>query len=193
MDLTTTTRVRTLLEGGGIQQANLATLIAQAITDVSGYVERYLDRGAQVGARVEILDVQPLAQAFRLYGYPVTSFTDIRHDTGRGFAASTVVPSTAYVRDDTNGWVTFDRYFLADGPGVLRIAYSGGMAADTASFVAAFPAIASAVDQQVAALIQRRHSLSGQNVSAGNMSAGFVGAYDLLPSVTQVLNEYRRF
>lgn len=193
MDLTTTTRVRALLEGGGIQQASLATLLAQAVTDVSAYVARYLDRAVQVGAQVEVLDVLPLAQRWRLYAYPVATWTDVRHDTGRVFGADTVLPATTYVRDDANGWLTMDRYYLADGPGVLRIAYTGGMAADTTAFVAAYPAIAAAVDQQVAALVQRRHSLTSQSVNAGSMSSGFDGQYDLLPSVRRVLDEYRRY
>lgn len=193
MDLTTAARVRALLEGGGIQQANLATLIEQAIDSVSAYVERYLDRATLVAAQTEVMDVLPLGQRFRLYAYPVTAWTDVRHDTGRAFGASTVVDSTAYVRDDANGWLTFDQYYLADGPGVLRVSYTGGMATSTNDFISKFPAISGAVDEQIVSLIQRRHSLSSQNVNAGNVGASFTGAYDLLPSVRRVLDEYRRF
>lgn len=193
MDLTTSTRVRALLEGGGIQQGSLATLIAQAITDVSAYVERYLDRVVLVGAQVEYHDVLPLGQRFRLAAYPVTAWVDVRHDTGRAFGADTVVDASAYVRDDANGWLEFDRYYLADGPRVLRVSYTGGMAANVDAFVTAYPALAGAVDQQVAALVQRRHSLTAQAVNAGNSGASFQGGMDLLPGVKRVLDEYRRW
>ena len=69
--------------------------------------------------------------------------------------------------------------------------YTGGMAADTTAFVAAYPDIASAVDQQVAYFWHQRNTLGLSSVSgdAGNVSPG---ADSLLPSVKRTLDIYRR-
>lgn len=192
MDLTTAARVRALLEGGGISQASLDTLITQAITEVSALVERLLDRQVLVAAVVETLDVEPLAGRFRLRAFPVTAWTDARHDVARAFGSDTVLPATAYAREDERGWLVLDQYELTPGPQVLRLSYTGGMAASTAAFISAYPDIAGAVDRQVASLVQRRHSLTAQAVNAGTMGASFQGAYDELAHLRGVLREHKR-
>jgi hypothetical protein len=73
----------------------------------------------------------------------------------------------------------------------MKITYTGGMAADTAGFISAFPDIAGAVDHQVAYLWHRRNELGIASVS-GDAGSVSVGADSWLPWVKVILEQYRR-
>lgn len=198
MDLTTTTRVATLVNAAGTAPAAFNSTVGQLITNVSAAVESYLDRYAQSGvSRTEYLAVAAGQQVFRLRAYPVVSMSGVYFDLDQTFA--TALDSTEYLSPvySDMGMLTM-RYplRLVDGypdtmPNVLKVVYTGGMASSTANFITAYPDIAGAVDQQVAFLWHQRNNLGTASVSgdAGSVSAG---ADSWLPSVMDVLRRYRR-
>ena len=89
--------------------------------------------------------------------------------------------------------MVIDGVTLSHGPGVLRVIYAGGMAADEDAFIAAFPDIADACDMQVIAHYQRRSQLGAQGVSIGGGNVSYTGPLKLLPEVRAILAKHRRW
>lgn len=192
MDLTTTARVQRLLESGGASVGQHATLLGDLIPAVSARIEEYLGRGAETTSRTEYFDTEPTLFRVVLHAYPVSSVAQVRYDTLRVYDSSAEVASSEYAVDTDRGFISFDRYGFVVAARGLKVVYTGGMAATTDAFVAAFPAIAHACDLQVASLIQRRLALGATSVNAGGGSKAWVGGYDLLPEVKAILDLYRR-
>lgn len=198
MDLTTSTRVATLVNASGSAPAAFTSTVGQLITAVSAAVESYLDRYAESGvSRTEYLPVTTGQMVFRLRAYPIASVTSVTFDIEQSFA--TALSSSDYMNPVySNTGLLNMRYPLriCDGypdtmPGVLKVVYTGGMASSAANFITAYPDIAGAVDQQVAYLYHQRNNLGTSSVSgdAGSVSAG---ADSWLPSVLDTLRRYRR-
>lgn len=192
MDLTTTTRVQSLLESGGASVAQHTTLLGDIVSATSARVEEYLGRAAQSASRTEYFDTEPSLFRVVLAAYPVTTVSLVRYDPTRAWDASSEIAATEYAVDTDRGFLSFERYGFAVAARGLKITYTGGMAASTAAFIAAYPALAFAVDLQVASLMQRRLSLGATSTSAGGGSKSFQGGYDLLPEVRATLDLYRR-
>ena len=194
MDLTTKERVKVLTEAGGHGNDSLDTLYAKVITEVSAAVEKYLDRYALEATRTETLDVFDGQSVLTLRGYPVNASPApvVKCDAARAFGSDSVVSDSLYAIDHETGQVLFDGFLPTPGPRVAAVTYKGGMAADVAGFVSAYPDIAGAVDLQVATLIQRRGNLSAQSAGAGSGNAAWEGSYKLLAEVTRVLDSHAR-
>lgn len=193
MDLTTTTRVKTQLDGGGGSTGTKQdTLIGQLISVYSASIEKHLGRWVQETARTEQFDIQPGQQRVYLKGFPVTTFTSVKHADDRDFDAVDAIDSGNYYLDEARGCLTFDGYYLAPGPGVLQVVSTGGMGADTADFISNFPAVAQACDMQVAYVLTRARNLGTVNVSTSPGSVAYEGAVNLLPEVKRILDQYRR-
>lgn len=192
MDLTTTTRVQTLLESGGATVSQHAALLGDLVPAVSARVEEYLGRSAQTASRTEYFDTEPSLFRVVLTAYPVTTVSLVRYDPLRVYDSASEIDSTEYAVDTDRGFISFDRVGFSVAMRGLKVTYTGGMAANTAAFVSAFPAIAHACDLQIASLIQRRLSLAATSANAGAGSKAYVGAYDLLPEVKSTLDLYRR-
>lgn len=200
MDLTTTTRVANLINAGGAAPASFTTTAAILVSTVSAAVERYLDRGMQTAARTEYFDVTNDQRVFALKAYPVSSVTGVWFDVEQTWDATTELSSAEYRSPvyDPRGLLTLSipqKIYITPGVDVayraMKVSYTGGMAADTNAFIAAFPDIAGAVDHQVAYLWHRRNELGLASVSgdAGSVSPG---AESWLPWVKTVLDQYRR-
>ena len=196
LELTTATRVKAYAEGfGGKSWGTTAdALLAQVIPDVSRRVEQYLCRHMKSEARTEYVTLQSGQRLVSLKGFPVAASPAavLKNDSLRTFGSDTVVTATNYFLDLVLGVVEFDGWVPVPGPGVLQVVYTGGMAADTASFVAAYPDIAGAADRQVLYVVQRRLNPGGTLQQAGGASATYEGPLKLLPDVEQALAPYRR-
>lgn len=195
MDLTTTERVQTLLNSGGASLTGLDALISQVITDVSGRVEEHLGRAALVAERTEVFDVETPMRGVLLEAFPVLDAPApiVKYSRDRAFGSAEAMDTEWYAVDLQRGIIRFDGWWpIGCSPRTLQIVYTGGMAADTAAFIAAWPMVAHAVDLQVSHLIQRRRGLgaTGESVGAGSISV--IGAYDLLPEVSNIIGLYRR-
>lgn len=198
MNLSTVDRVLTVLSAtgeAGTQHSDARKAeIAAVLATVSGAVERYLDRFALRTSRTEYHDVLPDMRVVRLRAYPVTTLTSVHYDADQAFGSSTAMDSDDYydpTLDDT-GVMRFKWPFAYDYPKALKIVYTGGMATDTASFVAAYPDIAGAVDTQVSHEWQRRNALGVSSVNYPDGTTASLSFERWIPSVKQVLDYYRR-
>jgi len=194
MDMTTIARVKVHVESKGQKikhDSDVDDLLTVLIADYSASFERYLGRQVLVGATTEYFDVEPGQRVFFLVGYPVGSVTSVYHDTSRVWTSGEIA-STAYYLDTSTGYLNIDGAGLFPGPGVLRVIYSGGMAANAAAFIVAFPDISHALDIQVAYHYSRTTSLGATSVSGRDGSVTNEGALNLLPTVRAALNGHRR-
>ena len=190
MDLTTTARVAALIGKDFTHDGKAEAQIARLVTLYSNSFKTYLNRETLAAAQTEYFTVTD-GRMFDLKAYPVTSVTSVYNDSSRVWDTGEI-DSTAYYLNTETGVITFDGVGLVPGPGVLRVIYAGGMAADAAAFIAAFPDIADACDMQVIAHYQRRSQLSAQGVSVGGGNVSYTSAIKLLPGVMAVLGKYRR-
>ncbi len=202
MNLTTRDRVTNALMLGGVESSTTlstanATIVDQLIAVVSARVEAFLDRHVESAARTEYLDVAWGQRIFILRAYPVTAVTGVWYDPYQAWASTSAVDTDEYRSPIYGGGpiLSIDRRLNYSWENVqdraLKVTYTGGMAADDIAFIAAYPDIAGAVDQQIVYEYQRRRDLGAQSIAgdAGNVTHA-AGAW--LPSVLDVLNRHRR-
>lgn len=192
MDLTTTARVKTL---GSITTSDQDALIGVLVTAVSARIERYLGRHVESTSRTEYYDVEAGQHVFYLRGYPISSVTSVKNDEDWDFDNIDEIASSEFttVGSDFTGRLVVDEAVTPiAGKQALQVVYTGGMAADAASFIAAFPDVALAADQQILHEYQRRKQLGIVSSSIGQHTASVEFGVDLLPIVKRALNPYRR-
>ncbi len=202
MDLTTLERVKVGLGDAGNQND---ALLAQLITSISVDLERRMKRYVQSAQRVEVVPVVSGYRCFSLRGTPLDpdSVAVVACPT-RDFAGPEAFPYKAnvdYVVDPENGLVNILRLFdtriigatLAPlAPGFFQVTYTGGLAADTAGLIAAYPDLADACDLQVVHRFKRKDSAGAVKQTMGGTESTSTGEYKLLDRVEQVCAFYRR-
>ena len=172
MNLTTLARVRRMLTAGGASLpsgGDADTLLTELIADVSAAVEDALDGRCQRAARTEYYDLAREQRLVWLKGWPVdtgASFA-LYNDRLRGFGVETLAPAANYYLDAEDGSVRFDFYLTSPGPGVVKVVYTGGMAATADAFVTAYPDLARIVDAQVVACWRARTNPAGTKAPRG--------------------------
>lgn len=191
MELTTVNAVKDLL---GVATGDTDDdAIQQLVNSVSGEIETFLNRKVTAAAIVEQVDVKLYQFMFLLKAYPVTSVTDIRNDWDRVFPTGTILPSADYYVDLERGVLYTDRaYGMVTGIGVLKISYTGGMAANTVAFIAAYPDISGACAMECAYRYQRRAHIGVTNISVSGTNVSFSSKTQFLPAVENVLYPHCR-
>lgn len=191
MDLSTLDRVRSLLAYAG-SDTSFDTLLQLLVTSYSNVFERELNRHAQTAARTEVYRVRFGRRTLSLRGAPLTANpTSIKYSGVQDWTGTTALQvGTDYVVDLETGLVTFlfsprIRY------GWAQVVYTAGMGANTAAFIAAYPAIAEALDLQVVYHFKRRHTPGGNKVVEGG-STNFFAELGLLENARRVLDQERR-
>lgn len=194
VDLTTVARVKAVLEQGGKTWSAADALIAQLVTEVSAAIERHLCRGLKAEARVEDFDIAPGQRVLVVEASPIAASPAVvvRADVARVFGDDTIVATTDYVVRSRLGIIEFDAYQPAPGPGVVRVAYTGGLGADGTAIAAGYPDLAAACEMQVAAIVTRRGNLGSSATSGGGGATTYTGALDWLPQVKALLAPLRR-
>lgn len=194
MDLTTLARVKEVL--GGLSGVTVEdTVLGQLIAGVSARVEAELDREVQSGTFTETFDAQDGQRVFPLRGYPVTSVTSVKEDSYDGSfgASATTLAATYYRIAKRTGLLTLVDWSVTGDPQSIQVVYVGGMAANTAAFVAAFPDLATAVDLQVAFLHRRKTTMGASSVSVQGSSVQFlIDRVAFLPEVHDAIQRHRR-
>ena len=176
MDLTTVDRLIAVM-GESNYQAEYATYLKQLISGVSAQVEKALRRHVPQIERTVQVDVVRHSSSISLRGFPITVVTLVENDSSRAYASGTDVDSDLYYADLEAGIISFD-YELEWGPGAAKVTYTGGMAAgadDDArrdAFIAAFPDLAFAVDEQVKYQFMRRDNPGVVNQNPGDFGGG---------------------
>ena len=193
IELTTVARVKALLKHTGTGDDGV---IAPLVSEASHAALAYMDRAGSSESYTEFLDVHSSGtdQVFSLKAYPVSSVTSVHYDQDWSFGATELLdPDDEYrlMRGGETGQIMI-RVSLSPGPGVLKIVYTGGLAADTSAFVAAYPDIAGALDQQVAFWFQHRRELGSASVGGSGGSVAINNDDDFLPFVRTILQRHRR-
>lgn len=197
MDLTTTARVAAIIAPGQTLSASTTAALAQLITSVSAAAEVVMDRAAQSSARTEYFTVEPGQRRFSLRAWPVSAVSSVNYDldnawTGAALDADEFVsPVYSPTGELVIRYALLAREHEVDAPSALRVIYTGGMAADAAAFIAAFPDVAEAVELQVAHLWHARNAPGMSSVSGdgGNVSPT---ADAWVPRALEILRSRRR-
>lgn len=187
MDLTTAATVKAIMSHGGTGDD---TLIATLITGVSGRVETALARHVQASSRTETFQLDPGGRLVVLPGFPVTTLGDIKMSDDGTFSEDALVEGEGFRANLRLGTVLLldtNSYDRAE----LRVTYTGGMAADTASFVTAFPGLSYAVAMQVVNEFQRRRAPGGSATIAG-AGVAYEKGIDNLPMLEEEIQAHRR-
>jgi len=190
MLITTKDNIKALL--GSNSSTNDDLLLEAFALSVSAAVEKYIARGVETTERTEYHDVEAGQSYFLLKAYPVDTAESIAvyNDSGRTFG--TALGSSNYTVLGDLGGLSIDGYSLIDGPRVLKVVYTGGLAATQEALEAAYPDIEMAARIQGAAWFERRKSLSTASVSVAGSSVSVGGELDFLPQVKSLLVQYRR-
>lgn len=157
------------------------------IKSVSANAERYMARKAQTGSYTEKFSPQ-LGSGTRfvqLSAYPVSSVSEVK-------VFDSAITSDDYTLDAENGILYFNapimRNFIA-WHNAISVSYIGGMAADTASFVDAFPDISTEVCIQTAFELARQKTISEKSTANGPVSTTH-NPYGMLDSLREVLDRH---
>lgn len=186
MLITTKDNIKLLVGNSGTSDDILLNSIALA---VSRYVEKYLGREIETKQRTEYFDVEPGQALFHVKAFPVTACA-VYNDTYRAF--TTAVPTTNYTYLGEWGQIIVDQYTLESGAKVLKVVYTGGIAASqTALESGDFKDIEMAARIQGAFWFERRKALGllSENVEGGSLQ---FQKLELLPTVKEVLEPYCR-
>lgn len=165
-------------------------LIDQLINVVSNLFEKYLDRTLLTGSQTEYFDVYPGQDVFYLKAWPVSAVSSVTNDLD--WTASTEVDSSLYKLFDSRRLVFQSPDIITNGRRALCVSYTGGMAATTDAFVAAYPDISGAANMQV---WHWRNRVGEEDATAVNIGGGqsltIAPPADLLPAVKRILNPHR--
>jgi len=169
-------------------------LLEQFVVQVSGEVETFLNRTVQaVTNKIEVLDVADGQYNFSLSAFPVTTVANVWNDTERVFGSGTIVAASSYYLNTATGWLFVDKVTPFPGRGVLKVQYTGGMAADTDVFADAFPDLAGAVAMEVAYRYQRKTALGLVAATVQGGSVAFPVRGQFLGLVESILLSHRRY
>ena len=169
--------------------------ITSAIAAFSRRFEAALGRALLEEVQTEVLDVDFDGQTvFPLKGWPVLSSPaiSVRLDALRVFDAATELEATFYTVDEEEGFLIVDGIVLPRGMRVLRVVYTGGMAADEAAFLAAYPDAAEAADIQINYWFESRLRLGQKSVVGPDNTVTMESTTEFLPVVNEAIARYRR-
>jgi len=174
-------------------------ILTALIEEFSSAFEIMIRRHVEKKERTEYYDAEAGQTTLILKGYPIdTGETfEIYNDTARDFGSSSLISSDSYSISQNTGLITFDRITLYDGPGVVKVVYTGGIAENTNDIIGNTNVenailLAQAVEFQVAHIYQRRRALGSNTVSGGGGSVTVDDPTKLLPIVKRNLALFER-
>jgi hypothetical protein len=165
----------------------------------------YMGRALKKQARTEYHDVLDNQDEFVLLGAPIdvtASITLVNNtDTPRDFTDSSDVVESKYYFPTANqvcershdGIIKLNGKTLSVGVHALKITYTGGMAADTASFISAYNGLALAIAGQVYFDYQQKGNQGLLSEAFAGMSVTRFQQNVLLPDVERKLRQYARW
>lgn len=190
LSVTTADRVKALK---GVTGDVLDAAIAQLILSVSQEFELYLGRHMAVAERTETIELRQFRRRARLKGFPITDVASIKwnYRTTEWDDVDELIEGEDYELNAQQGTVLL-LFEQAHKPGFLRVTYTGGMAADSGTFVTGFPDIAGAADAEIIERIARRDH-PGVHTPRGKVSAkSFPTQLGMLNRTKAILSGYRR-
>lgn len=212
MNLTTLERVITLDTQLPDQKDH--AMINMIISAVSAKIQTYLGRTIQKGTYTEYFDIAKFSETtYRLKAYPVLRDAEISVGVPNPLQVknySEVLDPTQYALNykdgrfslskDSLGFDPFTQqsnsalssaYLVNAGLEALEITYYGGMALDTADFIAKYPDIEYEVILQVLFDYKRKKNMTMETVGAGGNSSEAYIPFELRPELKRALRVYR--
>jgi hypothetical protein len=150
-----------------ITGTTLDAVIDTLIAGVSQMAEEHLGRRLLSDLRTEVRPLQPRTRYVSLLGFPIESVTSVQYGSTRDFADVAPMDPSEFQALLPQGQIYLSSLSTWLSPGFVQIIYEGGMANDTASFIAAYPRIAEAADSEVIARLNRRQSPDGSPSALG--------------------------
>lgn len=169
-----------------------------AIAEVGDLAEVVMGNRLESAARVEVHDLLARSAWLDLRAYPLGAVTEVKVAADGDFASATAMDAASYRVDATNQrllWVTAPtlRSNRRDYLQAVQVSYTGGLAADTASLKAAYPAIANGAARQVAYMWHRRNApAEGARAGAGRSASTYTNELGLLDGFYATLRQYAR-
>lgn len=191
MDMTTVTRVKDWLPG---YNGSRDTLLQRIVTGVSDMVTARLERHSEAVARTEYFDHEGDGRIF-LRGTPISTSPapQVWFDNYATFGVSVaVVDSSLYTVDYEKGILVWSRTSPYLGPRSIKVTYTGGMAANTAAFITAYPQLAFAVEAQCRLMFQRADQMGATALSEAGGSVSFLGSVKFLDDLEEQIAMHRR-
>ena len=192
LQLTTVARVKQVLTIPASNTADDATLSTYIIA-VSGEVEDYLGRKLYQQARTEDHTIKLHQRSIWLEAYPIVTVTSINVDASWKWTGSAIT-STAYNYNANTGEVRFSDAYATDREDfdAIRVVYTAGVGLAAGAVIASLPAIALAVDMQVAEDWRRKNDPAIERRGGQSGGATWTGFHRFLPRVQQLLAPHRR-
>jgi len=184
LELTTLARLEAY--GGfasAVSTANQA-LMSDMIKSVSQRMADYCSRSFLKTSYTEARIIR--GSRFPLVNTPVESVASVRvAESGRRADLIAISSSQYEISPDKTGINVWD---IARGS-LVEVAFTGGLAADTASLITSYPALEGACLLQATSLFKRRTMPDRTTTDLGNGSSSWIGEYDLLKEVTDTLDQ----
>jgi hypothetical protein len=156
LPLTTIEAVKAVLALTDTAQDDVLTSL---IVAVSQDAEKYMKRHIQSMRRTEIYTVHPNQSFLSLRGFPITEVHGVRRNSLEDFELEMDLATTYYVVKKPIGQIRFTS--TSASTMYAQVDYTGGMAVDTAAFIAAEARISQAAVTEVIARFNRRKNPEG--------------------------------
>lgn len=193
MNATTLELVKRYLPGGADDTAD-DPVLAGLVPSITATAEKFLRRSIEKTERTVTLDWRCGRRRIMLPAYPVDPDADfeIRNDTWRQWGDDTIVDPSCYAVDYERGVVCFDMWLPQEGFQVLRVTWTGGMAATVEDLAAAYPDVVKAITLQVVHEYRRRTGLDITSLSMEGQSVGLAKEMGTLAYAEDLLSTERR-
>ena len=167
------------------------TALATVVSDV---IENFCHRRFKQEERTEQFNVRRLQKMLSVDAYPIDvsggPVLELREALDRNFTnSSTVIPASQYYVDSDSGTILLDGCFRGGG-GSIRLQWTGGLAATTASLQTQAPDLVEAASMWVAELWDRRDTQTVRAIT-GRTGRSFVSLSKPPPLVESILTQYR--
>lgn len=186
--ITTSARVKAQrdLSGSGFD-----SFVDKIIAGVSQMAEDYLGRRLLQQSWTEIKQLQSRRRIVSLDAFPITSVTSVRYAPTRDFSTVDPMDSSGYQVLLREGQIDLSGIQTWFERGFVQVIYTGGMATDTAGFIAAYPRIADAADNECVARLNRMRAPDG-SPQALNSSVAYQEQLAPLTDFYAALDPHRR-
>jgi hypothetical protein len=150
-----------------ITGTSMDAVIDTLIAAVSEMAESYLGRRLLSTLRTEVLPLTPRRRYVWLLAFPIESVTSVKYAATRDFTDVDAMDPSEFQLLQAQGQLYLSSISTWLNPGFVEVVYEGGMADDTAGFIAAYPRLADAADNEVIARLNRRQSPDGSPSAFG--------------------------
>lgn len=187
-DLSTVARVKALAEE---TSSDWDAWFTAELAAVSYEIALFMGRHIVTAERTEDYELGIGRSVLTLDAAPCSAIGTVIYAPDRAFTATTAMNTREYSTSLPGGWVRLHQpsYY---SPGYLRLTYTGGLGADTAAIVVAYPDIARAVDLEVVHRWRRRDTLDGNVKTMSGGATMHEGPLKLHPETRRRLAPYRR-